>query len=184
MRSAFSPLKSFAGVQNSAYESKLHFQNRLLLWPQNLTCLFSPLETQLPKQWPCCAFTFHTRKRGFQHLWTSGPPQGGFASQGTFGDIWGGTFTLPLDGVGMVGMLLASGGLHLGYCWTSYNAQNCPQERIIRRQMAVLLRLRNSVLTKPFERASFIKIVTVALLIWCLNFSTVHWFHTRALESF
>ena len=58
---------------------QIAFSKLKLLWPQNLTCLFSPLELQLPKQWPRYLFTFHKR-------WSFQTPQ-----QGQFclpGDIW------------------------------------------------------------------------------------------------
>lgn len=81
--SFFSP-KVLCWSQTFCIWKQTAFSKLILLWPQNLTCLFSPLESQFPKQWPCCLFTSHRRRR----LQT---PLGQQFSTGWFcppGDIW------------------------------------------------------------------------------------------------
>lgn len=88
---------------------QIAFSKLILLWPRELTWLFSTLKLQLPQQWPCYLFTFHRRRSSQKPLdqWFSTsrilPPKGHLA-------IFRRHFCLWLDGVGMVGMLLASSG--------------------------------------------------------------------------
>ena len=62
--SVFSP-KVRCGSKKFCIWKQTVFSKLILLWLQNLTCRFSPLELQLSKQWPGYLFTFHKR-RSFQ----------------------------------------------------------------------------------------------------------------------